>query len=162
MIEADKNIVKALVQLVSAQGEEERSTALAQVRELVVAEDIPSPVVNVERVVRDLILDIGIPDALKGYRYTIKAIYLLVENPNMIDSITGVLYPEVAKTFGTTPSRVERAIRHAVEVAIDRGDVEITGKYFGNTISIHKGKPTNGEFLARMANVVRDRMNGAA
>lgn len=162
MLEADKNIINAMVQLVSAKGEEERSAALAQVRALFATEDIPSPAVNVERVVRELILDIGIPDALRGHRYTIKAICLLVENPNMIDSITGELYPEVAKEFGTTPSRVERAIRHAVEVAIDRGDVEITAKYFGNTISCYKSKPTNGEFLARMANVVRDRMKGVA
>ena len=78
------------------------------------------------------------------------------------NAITKVLYPQVAKTFGTTPSRVERAIRHAIEVAWNRGDLDVLDKYFGNTVSASKGKPTNSEFIARVANIVRQRMKNAA
>ena len=80
----------------------------------------------------------------------------------LIDGITSVLYPLVASTHNTTPSRAERAIRHAIECGWDRGDLEVMQHYFGNTISISKGKPTNSEFIAQVSNWVRMRMQGAA
>ena len=95
--------------------------------------------------------EIGVPAHIKGYQYVREAIVLTVQNMDIINAVTKVLYPEVAKRFGTTPSRVERAIRHAIEVAWDRGDLETLQKYFGYTVSISKGKPTNSEFIAMLA-----------
>ena len=87
---------------------------------------------------------------------------LAAENRTYIHSITFGLYPQVAAHFDTTAGRVERAIRHLVEVTWTRGDVEVLQRYFGNTVSPEKGKPTNGEFIARMANVLRQRLEQAA
>ena len=95
--------------------------------------------------------EIGVPAHIKGYQYLREAIILTVENMDVINAVTKVLYPEVAKRFGTTPSRVERAIRHAIEVAWDRGDIETLQKYFGYTVNSAKGKPTNSEFIAMIA-----------
>lgn len=95
--------------------------------------------------------EIGVPAHIKGYQYVREAIVLTVQNMEIINAVTKVLYPEVAKRFGTTSSRVERAIRHAIEVAWDRGDLETLQKYFGYTVSISKGKPTNSEFIAMLA-----------
>lgn len=106
---------------------------------------------SLESLVTDVIHEIGVPAHIKGYQYLREAIILSVNNMEMINAVTKVLYPEVAKTFGTTPSRVERAIRHAIEVAWDRGDIEILQKFFGYTVSNIKGKPTNSEFIAMIA-----------
>ncbi len=107
--------------------------------------------VNLEAVVTDIIHEIGVPAHIKGYHYLREAIILTINNMEMINAVTKVLYPEVAKRFNTTPSRVERAIRHAIEVAWDRGDVEVLQKFFGYTVSGIKGKPTNSEFIAMIA-----------
>ena len=104
--------------------------------------------VEVEELIAYHLLQMGVPRNLMGYRYLKESIAMAVENPERINFITKALYPEVAKKFQTTPSRVERAIRHAVEVAWDRCDIEILQDYFGNTISNTKGKPTNSEFIA--------------
>ena len=93
----------------------------------------------------------GVPAHIKGYRYLREAILIAVEDREVINAVTKVLYPEVAKRYNTTASRVERAIRHAIEVAWDRGDLETLQKYFGYTVSIAKGKPTNSEFIAMIA-----------
>ena len=93
---------------------------------------------------------IGAPH-IKGYQYLREAIILTINDMDIINSVTKVLYPTVAKKFGTTPSRVERAIRHAIEVAWDRGDLETLQKFFGYTVSNVKGKPTNSEFIAMIA-----------
>ena len=98
-----------------------------------------------------VIHDIGVPAHIKGYQYLREAIMLTVEDMDAINAVTKVLYPAVAKRFVTTPSRVERAIRHAIEVAWDRGDLETLQKYFGYTVSNTKGKPTNSEFIAMIA-----------
>ena len=98
-----------------------------------------------------LIHEIGVPAHIKGYQYLREAIILTVEDMDVINAITKVLYPQVAKTFQTTPSRVERAIRHAIEVAWDRGDLETLQRFFGYTVSNTKGKPTNSEFIAMIA-----------
>ena len=106
---------------------------------------------SLESLVTEVIHEIGVPAHIKGYQYLREAIILSVNNMEMINAVTKVLYPEVAKTFDTTPSRVERAIRHAIEVAWDRGDIEILQKFFGYTVSNIKGKPTNSEFIAMIA-----------
>ena len=98
-----------------------------------------------------VIHEIGVPAHIKGYQYLREAIIITVNDMEVINAVTKVLYPAVAKRFGTTPSRVERAIRHAIEVAWDRGDLETLQKYFGYTVSNAKGKPTNSEFIAMIA-----------
>ena len=106
---------------------------------------------SLELQVTSIIHEIGVPAHIKGYQYLREAIRLAVEDMEVINAVTKVLYPTVAKKFGTTPSRVERAIRHAIEVAWDRGDLETLQKYFGYTVSNAKGKPTNSEFIAMIA-----------
>jgi len=106
---------------------------------------------SLESTITAIIHEIGVPAHIKGYQYLREAILIAVEDMEVINSMTKVLYPSVAKAFGTTPSRVERAIRHAIEVAWDRGDLETLQKYFGYTVSIDKGKPTNSEFIAMIA-----------
>ena len=108
-----------------------------------------------------VIHEIGVPAHIKGYQYLREAIMIAVDDMEVINAVTKVLYPAVAKRFGTTPSRVERAIRHAIEVAWDRGDLETLQKYFGYTVSNAKGKPTNSEFIAMIADrLVLERKNG--
>ena len=106
---------------------------------------------DLESMVTDVIHEIGVPAHIKGYQYLREAIILTINDMEMINAVTKVLYPEVAKKFDTTPSRVERASRHAIEVAWDRGDIEVLQKYFGYTVSNIKGKPTNSEFIAMIA-----------
>ena len=110
-----------------------------------------APEVNMEAMVTSVIHEIGVPAHIKGYQYLREAIMIAVEDMDVINAITKVLYPQVAKTFQTTPSRVERAIRHAIEVAWDRGDLETLQRFFGYTVSNTKGKPTNSEFIALIA-----------
>ena len=106
---------------------------------------------ELEARVTEVIHEIGVPAHIKGYQYLREAILLTYNDMDMINAVTKVLYPEVARRFSTTPSRVERAIRHAIEVAWDRGDIEVLQKYFGYTVSNIKGKPTNSEFIAMIA-----------
>ena len=106
---------------------------------------------NMTRYISGMLLTSGIPAHLCGYQYLREAIMLAVNDMDVINAVTKVLYPEVAKAFQTTPSRVERAIRHAIEVAWDRGDLETLQKYFGYTVNSAKGKPTNSEFIALIA-----------
>ena len=106
---------------------------------------------SLEASVTSIIHEIGVPAHIKGYQYLREAIIMTVENMDVINAVTKILYPEVAKRFNTTASRVERAIRHAIEVAWDRGDLETLQKYFGYTVSNAKGKPTNSEFIAMIA-----------
>ena len=106
---------------------------------------------NIETMVTSIIHEIGVPAHIKGYQYLREAIIIAVNDMDVINAITKVLYPQVAKTFQTTPSRVERAIRHAIEVAWDRGDLDTLQRFFGYTVSNTKGKPTNSEFIALIA-----------
>ena len=112
---------------------------------------VQRPTQNLESVVTDIIHEIGVPAHIKGYQYLREAIILTINDMDVINAVTKVLYPAVAKKFATTPSRVERAIRHAIEVAWDRGDIETLQKFFGYTVSNIKGKPTNSEFIAMIA-----------
>lgn len=111
--------------------------------------------IDIETTVTEIIHEIGIPAHIKGYQYLRYAIMMVVDDLDMINSITKELYPTVAKEFNTTPSRVERAIRHAIEVAWDRGDTEVLNSFFGYTIANSKGKPTNSEFIAMIADKLR-------
>ncbi|MDD4689742.1 MAG: sporulation transcription factor Spo0A [Eubacteriales bacterium] len=113
--------------------------------------DVP----DLETQVTAIIQEVGIPANIKGYQYIRNAIILVVNNNDIINSVTKELYPEVAKMCDTSPSRVERAIRHAIEVAWDRGDPETLNRMFGYTISVSKGKPTNSEFIAMIADKLR-------
>lgn len=114
-----------------------------------------------KNLVTSVIHEIGVPAHIKGYQYLREAIIIAVNDMEVINAVTKVLYPAVAKRFGTTPSRVERAIRHAIEVAWDRGDLETLQKYFGYTVSNAKGKPTNSEFIAMIADrLVLEMKNG--
>ena len=106
---------------------------------------------SIESMVTNIIHEIGVPAHIKGYQYLREAIIIAVNDMDVINAITKVLYPQVAKTFQTTPSRVERAIRHAIEVAWDRGDLDTLQRFFGYTVSNTKGKPTNSEFIALIA-----------
>ena len=116
---------------------------------------------NIETMVTSIIHEIGVPAHIKGYQYLREAIILAVEDMDVINAITKVLYPQVAKTFGTTPSRVERAIRHAIEVAWDRGDLDTLQRFFGYTVSNTKGKPTNSEFIALIADKLQLQLKSA-
>lgn len=111
---------------------------------------------SVEAAIRRVLVELGVPSHVKGYSRLICAIRIVVEDPAIAEAITKGLYPAVAKEFGDTPTRVERAIRHAVELSFDRGSFEVINRYFGNTVSLKKGKSTNSEFITRLADVVRD------
>ena len=113
---------------------------------------------GLEEMVTSIIHEVGVPAHIKGYQYVREAIMITVEDMEVINSVTKVLYPEVAKRYHTTPSRVERAIRHAIEVAWDRGDIETLQRFFGYTVSNIKGKPTNSEFIAMISDRIRLRL----
>ena len=116
---------------------------------------------SIEAMVTGIIHEIGVPAHIKGYQYLREAIIIAINDMDVINAITKVLYPQVAKTFGTTPSRVERAIRHAIEVAWDRGDLDTLQRFFGYTVSNTKGKPTNSEFIALIADKLQLQIKGA-
>ena len=104
--------------------------------------------------VTDTMHHLGMPAHVKGYNYVREAILIVVNDPSIINNITKGLYPKVAEAFDTTPLRVERAIRHAIEIAWDRGDLDTLQKFFGYTVSNSKGKPTNSEFIALVADKI--------
>lgn len=110
---------------------------------------------DMETQVTRVIHQIGVPAHIKGYQYLRTAILMTISDSNIINSVTKILYPSVAKKYQTTTSRVERAIRHAIEVAWDRGDVDTLNAYFGYTIQNSRGKPTNSEFIAMIADNLR-------
>lgn len=120
----------------------------------------PQP--DLEILVTDIIHQIGVPAHIKGYHYLRDSIILSIQEPDIINSVTKRLYPSVAKKNATTPSRVERAIRHAIEVAWDRGDVDVLNSYFGYTIHNGRGKPTNSEFIAMISDKLRLKLRAAS
>ena len=117
---------------------------------------------NIENLVTGIIHEIGVPAHIKGYQYLREAIIIAVNDMDVINAITKVLYPQVAKAFQTTPSRVERAIRHAIEVAWDRGDLDTLQRFFGYTVNSTKGKPTNSEFIALIADKLQLQLKDSA
>ncbi|MVB10423.1 Stage 0 sporulation protein A [Caprobacter fermentans] len=116
---------------------------------------------SLEIQVTEILHQIGVPAHIKGYHYLRDSIIMAIETPDIINAVTKQLYPSVAKKYSTTASRVERAIRHAIEVAWDRGDVDILNSYFGYTIHNTRGKPTNSEFIAMISDRLRLHMKTA-
>ncbi|NLJ30253.1 MAG: sporulation transcription factor Spo0A [Clostridiales bacterium] len=117
---------------------------------------------SLEIQVTEILHQIGVPAHIKGYHYLRDSIIMAIETPDIINAVTKRLYPSVAKRYETTASRVERAIRHAIEVAWDRGDVDILNSYFGYTIHNTRGKPTNSEFIAMISDRLRLHMKSAS
>lgn len=117
---------------------------------------------DMDVVISDIMRQIGVPAHIKGYQYLRTAIKLCISDNEMLGSVTKILYPTVAKMYETTSSRVERAIRHAIEVAWDRGDVDVLSSYFGYTIQSQRGKPTNSEFIAMIADKLKLSMRTSA
>ena len=153
--------VNALMRLCTAEKESERVKIREELRRLIVSRSAscaPDP----EYLVRQLLLELGSPDHLLGHPYVVEAVLLVLSDQMYINNITFGLYPQLAAKFDTTAARVERAIRHLVEVTWTRGDWDVLGRYFGNTVSPDRGKPTNGEFVARITNIVKLRMKEAA
>lgn len=117
---------------------------------------------GIEMKVTDILHEIGVPAHIKGYHYLRDSIIMSVEKPEIINAVTKQLYPSVAKKYETTSSRVERAIRHAIEVAWDRGDIDVLNSYFGYTIHNDRGKPTNSEFIAMISDKLRLQIKNAS
>ena len=121
--------------------------------------EVYSEPLTIEHQITSIIHQIGVPAHIKGYQYLRSAILMTVNNADLINSVTKILYPAVAKKYDTTSSRVERAIRHAIEVAWDRGDIDVLNFYFGYTVQNNRGKPTNSEFIAMIADNLRMKNN---
>ena len=150
----------ALLRLCAAETEEERKTLRRELRQLLqgMGPARPTP----EGILRQLLLEMGVPDHLVGHAYLVRAVVLLVEDSMYIRNITFGLYPQVAAQLDTTAGRVERAIRNLIEVTWARGNEEVLNCYFGNIVTSEKAKPTNSEFIARLANLVKAKMREAA
>lgn len=123
---------------------------------------VPLDSYSIEVKVTEILHQIGVPAHIKGYHYLRDSIIMSIEQPDIINAVTKQLYPSVAKKYSTTSSRVERAIRHAIEVAWDRGDVEVLNSYFGYTIQGSRGKPTNSEFIAMISDKLRLQLRSAS
>lgn len=154
--------VDALMRLCTAEQESERRKAREEVCRMLENRNRRRIGGDPEKLIRELLLELGAPDHLVGHPYTVQAVILAVQDRAYIDNITFGLYPRLAAHFSTTAARVERAIRHLIEVTWTRGDWEVLNHYFGNTVNPDKGKPTNGEFLARLSNIIRQRLKDAA
>lgn len=154
--------VDALMRLCTAEQESDREQARKDLRQLLEQPKHTRSVSDPEYLIQELLMELGAPDHLMGHPYTVQAILLVVQDRTYIDSITFGLYPQLAAMFDTTVSRVERAIRHLIEVTWARGDWDTLNHYFGNTVRGDKGKPTNSEFIARMSSLVKQRIRQAA
>ena len=131
-------------------------------RDVIISNNTPVTDSELELMVTEIIHQIGVPAHIKGYHYLRDAIIMSIRDQELINSVTKILYPTVAKKHSTTSSRVERAIRHAIEVAWDRGDVDVLNSYFGYTIHTSRGKPTNSEFIAMISDKLRLRLKLAS
>lgn len=154
-----ENKLNMIARCLTADNEADRQRARESLQELMTGAVSGS---DCEAEIRRILLELGVPDHIKGHRYLVEAIRLAVAEPDILDAVTKELYPRVAKAFDTTPARTERAIRHAIETGWVRGDLEVIACCFGNTVSVEKGKPTNSEFIARIANMIRQEMKNAA
>ncbi|MBE5894709.1 MAG: sporulation transcription factor Spo0A [Lachnospiraceae bacterium] len=152
-----KNDLRIMITVPGAEenGHDSSGTALATGLYTYSEKEKVKKVRDLEKDVTDMIHEIGVPAHIKGYQYLREAIMMAVEDTEMLGAVTKVLYPTIAKKFQTTPSRVERAIRHAIEVAWSRGKMETLDALFGYTIHSGKGKPTNSEFVALIADRIR-------
>lgn len=154
--------VDALMRLCTAGDEKTKREAREEIRFLLQGRRSELVSADPEYLIRQILLELGSPDHLLGHDYVVQAVLLVIHDRMYINNITFGLYPQLAARFDTTASRVERAIRHLVEVTWSRGDWDVLGRYFGNTVSAEKGKPTNGEFIARLSNIVKQKMKEAA
>ncbi len=143
---------QVVITVPSIKGEEESNLNLPKINTIAAWEEKSF---DLEQDVTDMIHEIGVPAHIKGYQYLREAIMMSVNDSEMMGSITKILYPTIAKRYQTTSSRVERAIRHAIEVAWNRGRMETLDDMFGYTINTGKGKPTNSEFIALIADKIR-------
>lgn len=154
--------VDALMRLCAAEEESDRSKAREEICRMLEKGRKGRVGVDPEYLIRELLLELGAPDHLVGHPYVVQGVLLVVQDRTYIDNITFGLYPQLAVIFDTTASRVERAIRHLIEVTWARGDWDVLNRYFGNTVRPDKAKPTNGEFIARLSNIIKQRMKEAA
>lgn len=152
LMKADKEF-QIIITVPSSGTKENESEAPAPLRAMSVTDK--EVTYDLECDVTDMIHEIGVPAHIKGYQYLREAIMMCVRDMEMLNSITKLLYPTIAERYQTTPSRVERAIRHAIEVAWNRGRMETLEALFGYTVNIGKGKPTNSEFIALITDKLR-------
>ena len=138
-----------------------RETAQSKIQYIEISKDKVNVEDNLEALVTNIIHEVGVPAHIKGYQYLREAIIMVINDIDVINQITKSLYPQIANKFDTTPSRVERAIRHAIEVAWGRGQQEVVENIFGYTISAAKGKPTNSKFIAMIADKLRLELKSA-
>lgn len=153
MIPIEKKL-DAIIRHLTAETDAEKRKTLVALRQIAADLEMVPDDRSLEYDVCQILLEIGVPDHIVGHQYLAKAICMTVHRRGLIGWITKELYPEVAACFGVTSGIVERAIRHAIEVAWDRGDLATLKRYFGNTVSPMKGRPTNAEFISRVANVI--------
>jgi two-component system response regulator (stage 0 sporulation protein A) len=154
--------VETLMRLCAAEEETERLQAKEDLRRMLAGHPTHKVSSDPEYLIRELLLEMGTPDHLVGHPYVVQAVLLAVEDRSFIDNLTTHLYPQLAVMFQTVPARVERAIRSLVELTWTRGNWDVLNRYFGNAVRPIKGKPTNGEFLARLTNIVTLRMREIA
>lgn len=148
--------VNMIMGYIAAENQEEKEKVLEKIRNMMVEDKDENDEPNADKEIEKILFELGLPEHLKGYRYSICAIRTAIENPGIL--VTRELYPAIAEKYSTTPSKVERAIRNAIETAWCRCDIGLVEKYFGNTVSPAKGKPTNAEFIFRISNIVKWRI----
>ena len=170
---ADYYIVKPFdIELLTQRIKEIKNDDPESLKDIIINHEIKSPYISIkkyeesnkndlEAAVTNIIHEVGVPAHIKGYQFLREAIIMSVKNVEMINQVTKLLYPDIANKYNTTPSRVERAIRHAIEVAWGRGDPKVTESIFGYTVSADKGKPTNSEFIAMIADKLRLELKSA-
>lgn len=159
MLNLEKELV-VMMKLCTAETVQERSALRRQLAQML--RQLPQGKPDPEQIIRQILLDLGAPDHLIGHEYVVYGVQLMAQDRMYIHNISFGLYPQVAAKFDTTAGRVERAVRNLIDVTWSRGEWEVLHSYFGNTIHEDRGKPTNGEFLARLANVVQQRMKEAS
>lgn len=148
--------VDEIIRFLTADSDEKRSRAHKNLCGMVHAAPPPKKICT-EFMVHEIMKDIGVPAHIVGYPYVVEAVLLVLSDQMYINNITSGLYPKLAAKFDTTAARVERGIRHAVSITFERGDLDVLGKYFGNSVSPKTGKPTNSQFIAQIANEIRMR-----
>jgi two-component system response regulator (stage 0 sporulation protein A) len=150
--------IDAIMRYIVAESRHEKNIAISEIKKIMNESEKTAKRVNVEEEIETILTEIGVPCHIMGYSYTACAVNLVIEDSRNLIDITTQIYPTVAEKYDTKASGVERAIRYAIECAWDRTDIDVIEKYFGNTISITRGKPTNSEFIARIANIVKRRI----
>lgn len=149
--------IRTIMRCLAAESEQERELARAELRQMLGKAYLPVPA-DIDGIISNTLLELAVPDHLRGHAMLTEAIKLAVVDPEWLKGITTRLYPQVAEALQTTPARVERGIRFAIEIAWERMEYNTSQKYFGNIVSSNRGNPSNAEFIARVTNVVRQQM----